>query len=130
MSASIFFFFFSFSMNDLRSYHCWLVIRCTIYPVIFVCHKVCEKLGKFGTFFICISHLLQFKKFLIAKKTCPDIISVYWIFRDVKVIVKKAKIRSWKLLGISHYNTSNIFCVSFLLSSNVNFFHRGDIYTF
>lgn len=41
----------------------------TVYPVIFTCHKICEKWRKIVTFFICVSHFWRFKQFFIETNT-------------------------------------------------------------
>lgn len=63
---------------------------------------------------MCSITILQFKKIII-----PDLISVYSIVCDVKVIVEKAKIRSLqKLPDVQQFRIiENLFMVVFKISS-------------
>lgn len=70
--------------------------------IFFVCHEICQNWENVY-FFIWVSHFCDLKSFL--KQTSLDIMPAYWIFCDIKVIFKKAKIRtSRKLWDIRYPN--------------------------
>lgn len=70
--------------------------------------------------FICVSHFLRFKSFFC--QTLLDIISAYWICCDLKVIPKKAKIRSPR--KIPRYTVFNMYRM-YTASININNFKKS-----
>lgn len=65
--------------------------------VLFACHKIWEIWKTVCITFWHLRHFFRFKKFLITKNSA--ILSSYWIFGCVNLLVKKAKIRKSRIFG-------------------------------
>lgn len=93
-------------INDVLQGHGKIICCFFGYPFFFfTCHKICENGVKCVTFYLHQLHLGILKSFL--KETNVDIISVYCLFCDVKLIITKKKWNSY------HYENNHKYGLSF-----------------
>jgi hypothetical protein len=71
------------------------ILRTIVYPVFFRVSQILRKKGKFVHFLFCGSYYLRFKRIYrdLLWHTITNIISTCFIFGELKMVAKNAKIR-------------------------------------